>query len=257
MVNLQMKPFEITENDLEAIFKGRKPKRRSKSKRFLASVFVFILVYSTAFFGVNLPGIRKNFNFWYKTEYKNEDFADNSNSSDNKTTGQTIEQVGDNHLRIGVIDVNAPVNWRVNNKPDEVKRALQSGLIHINGTALPGENGNVFITGHSSDLPWNKGEYKNIFALLNRLVIGDTIQLKYQNREYQYKVAEIKTVSPAEISVMDPTGEPVLTLMTCTPVGTSLRRLVVVANQVVPMPTAVSDKTAVPAAQQGQLPRVR
>lgn len=109
---------------------------------------------------------------------------------------------------------------------------LKNGVIHYPGTAEPGEKGNVFITGHSSYYPWDDGRYKDVFVLLHTLKPGDEILVQHEGKEYRYKIEETKNVKNNDVSVLDQNGQTkTITLMTCSPVGTNIRRLVVVGAQ--------------------------
>jgi sortase A len=145
----------------------------------------------------------------------------------------TVPQVAQNQesrLKIPKIDVDAPIIWNV--PEDKIIDTLEDGLAHYEGTALPGQVGNVFITGHSSYYVWAGGSYKEIFALLNKLENGDKIYLSYKGVLFEYEVLGQKVVLPDNISVLDQTNDHTLSLMTCTPVGTNLRRLIITAKQV-------------------------
>lgn len=153
--------------------------------------------------------------------------------------GQTLAPVAvaikktdlaNNHLMISRIHVDVPINWDVASDDNSVLNALQTGVAQLAGTAHPNERGNVFVVGHSSYFPWRKGSYKHVFALLPQLTIGDAITVIYQNQAFTYQVTEIKTVSPDDTSVLESDGTPKLSLMTCVPLGTRLKRLVVVAE---------------------------
>lgn len=111
----------------------------------------------------------------------------------------------------------------------EMQKALQDGVVHYPGTSLPGQTGNVVITGHSSYFPWDPGRFKDVFALLHDVVVGDKIVVYYKQDKYLYEVDEIKIVLPEDISVLKQTPQNKLTLITCTPVGTNLKRLIVTA----------------------------
>jgi sortase (surface protein transpeptidase) len=56
--------------------------------------------------------------------------------------------------------------------------------------------------------------------------------------------------------VLNPTDEPTLTLITCTPVGTSKNRLIVTARQIVPNPlqAAPPQQVSTPQSETNQLP---
>ncbi len=109
---------------------------------------------------------------------------------------------------------------------------LKNGVIHYPGTADPGEMGNVFITGHSSYYLWDSGRYKDVFARLNQLETGDEIVIYHDQQKYRYVVSEKREVRNEDVTVLEQGDEKILTLMTCSPVGTNFRRLVVVAKQI-------------------------
>jgi LPXTG-site transpeptidase (sortase) family protein len=121
-------------------------------------------------------------------------------------------------------------DWKALEK--DIQKALQNGVVHYPSTANPGEHGNVVITGHSSYFLWDPGRYKDVFAALHRVVVGDKVVVYYGQQKYVYKVTEIKKVLPKEIEVLLPSGDDRLTLITCTPIGTNLRRLIVIAKPV-------------------------
>lgn len=112
----------------------------------------------------------------------------------------------------------------------EMQEALRFGVIHYPGTARPGQQGNIVITGHSSYFPWDPGRFKDVFAVLHDLQEGDKILLYYNQQQYIYEVVSMKKVWPSELDVLKPSTENKLTLITCTPVGTNLKRLVVEAK---------------------------
>lgn len=82
---------------------------------------------------------------------------------------------------------------------------------HLQGTANPGEKGNMAMSGHVSSI--NAG---NVFAKLDRVRIGDDIYVFTKAGQYLYRANDIKTVANDDVSVLDPTPEPTLTLITCT-----------------------------------------
>lgn len=100
------------------------------------------------------------------------------------------------------------------------------------GTALPGEEGNAFISGHSV-LPqfFNPKDYKKIFSTLPQLEKGDEVLVNIAGVEYRFLVESKKVVNPDDVSALAPPAPgKYLTLMTCVPPGTSLKRLVVVCK---------------------------
>jgi LPXTG-site transpeptidase (sortase) family protein len=117
----------------------------------------------------------------------------------------------------------------------DIQEALQDGVVHYPGTANPGQAGNFFVTGHSSYYPWAEGKYKTVFARLQDLKEGDEYWVYFNGDKHRYIVQTKKEVQPSDVTVLDqPPDLRISTLMTCTPVGTTLRRLIVVAQEVDP-----------------------
>lgn len=109
---------------------------------------------------------------------------------------------------------------------------LGKSMIHYPGTALPGEIGNAVIFCHSV-LPqfFNPKNYKTICSTLPTIEIGDEIIVYFDGIEFLYQVIKLTEVKPSEIWVMDQgQKEEYLSLITCVPPGTYLKRLVVKAK---------------------------
>ncbi|MFC1790150.1 sortase [Patescibacteria group bacterium] len=106
---------------------------------------------------------------------------------------------------------------------------LGKSMVHYPGTVHPGQRGNAVIFCHSV-LPqfFNPQNYKTICSTLPTLEIGDEITIYYDGILYTYQVFKMFEVQPKDISVLEPdmTGE-YLTMITCVPPGTYLRRLIV------------------------------
>ncbi|MSR67550.1 sortase [Candidatus Peribacteria bacterium] len=118
---------------------------------------------------------------------------------------------------------------------EDIQTALQDGVVHYPGSARPGQAGNFFVTGHSSYYPWDDGKYKNVFARLKDLIPGDTYSVYYGGDRHTYRITGKKEVRPSDVSVLDqPTNKRIATLMTCTPLGTTLRRLIITAEEIDP-----------------------
>lgn len=166
---------------------------------------------------------------------------------------QSAQVVGpENIIIIPKLNVSAPLVFPETIEEKAVLRALQDGVVHYSGTANPGENGNAVFFGHSSNDVWEKGNYKFVFVLLEKLVVGDQYEIHYQSRKYIYTVEETKIVAPNELSVLNQTSIPYSTLITCTPPGTNWRRFIVKAKQVEPIPSAPQTQVTQTQVQQNQ-----
>lgn len=144
-------------------------------------------------------------------------------------------------LIIPKINVDVPVQYDVGNDYASQMKAMETGVAHFaipGANSHPGQIGNTAIAGHSSNDLLDKGDYKFIFAQLEKLVVGDTIYAHYNSKRYTYTITRMEVVQPNEVNkLIYPTDKPVMTLITCTPIGTALQRLLVTAEQVSPDPT--------------------
>ncbi len=117
-----------------------------------------------------------------------------------------------------------------NGKPVWDTAAFAAG--YHRGSALPGTRGNTVMAGHISSPVSKKGE---VFKHLPEVRVGDRIDVFVGERRFTYEVAEIRVVAPAAVQVMEPTPEPVLTLITCYPDRSYAKRLVVISRLVPPV----------------------
>lgn len=147
----------------------------------------------------------------------------------------------DPRLIIPKINVDVPVVYDIGPDYDSQMTAMEKGVAHFaiaGANSHPGEIGNTVLSGHSSNDLFDPGDYKFIFAQLEKLNISDTIYANYQGVRYTYVVTKKEVVLPTEVNkLVYPTNKPVLTLITCTPLGTSQKRLLVTAEQVSPDPS--------------------
>lgn len=147
------------------------------------------------------------------------------------------EALKGNRVLIPKIGIEAPVIEISSPEDKYFAEALADGVVRYPNTSKPGEGSNAFITGHSSNYRWAKGDYNYVFSLLEKLEAGDEITVYYDREKYVYRVSEKKIVKPEDVSVLDPTEKPILSLMSCWPVGTALKRLVVISDQIEPAVT--------------------
>lgn len=120
-------------------------------------------------------------------------------------------------IRIPAIRVDAPVvmgdGWE----------QLQKGVAQHLGTANPGENGNMVLSAHN-DI------FGEIFRDLELLQEGDEVILDTPTQSFTYIVVRWRIVDPTDVSVMEPTREPVVTLISCYPYLVDSHRIVVLAE---------------------------
>ncbi len=147
----------------------------------------------------------------------------------------------ESRLIIPKINVDVPALYDVGTDNASQMKAMEQGVAHFpipGANSHPGEVGNTVLSGHSSNDLFDVGDYKFIFAQLEKLAVGDTLYANYQGTRYTYVITKTEVVKPNEVSkLVYPTDKPVMTLITCTPLGTALNRLLVTAEQVSPDPT--------------------
>lgn len=127
---------------------------------------------------------------------------------------------------ISKINIQAPLVIAQGTSQKELNDALNQGVIIYPGSVMPGQRGEVFLSGHSSIYPWVKTNYGQVFTLLDKLEVGDTVSLFYNHTQYEYRVT-VKQILTPENTKLSATNDSTLTLMTCWPIGTSLQRLVI------------------------------
>jgi len=119
-------------------------------------------------------------------------------------------------LRIPKINVEVPV---LEGTDDLI---LNRGVGHVNGTAYPGENGNVAIAGHRD----------GFFRGLKDVAVGDKIELMTLQQTETYVIDRITIVERTDVSVLQSRSHSSLTLITCYPfyfIGSAPQRYIVQA----------------------------
>lgn len=162
----------------------------------------------------------------------------NAPASEIEAIDPTITQTvsSDPRLIIPKLNVDVPIRFGV--ALGDVMSAMNNGVAHYRiagASAYPGEVGNFVITGHSAGDIYSSNPYKYIFSGLERLEDGDLIYVNYNSVRYTYRVIKKEVVEPSNVaSLVVDTDKPLLTLVTCTPLGTSRYRLLVTAEQISP-----------------------
>ena len=109
---------------------------------------------------------------------------------------------------------------------------LRRAIGHVPETALPGGNGNAALAAHRD----------TFFRPLKNIKRGDTVRMTTPDGVREYRVSDTKIVSPDDVSVLEATSGPALTLITCYPfnyVGSAPKRFIVRATAAVAEPSVV------------------
>lgn len=162
-------------------------------------------------------------------------------------------------LIIPRINVDMPVVYGVNAADQNAQlKAMENGAVHfsiIGASAVPGQIGNAVFAAHSSNDAFAPGKYKSAFIHNEKLTKGDIIYANYQGKRYTYSVTKSEVVMPNEVSrVQVQTDKPLLTLVSCVPIGTAQKRLLVFAEQISPDPANNQAKAEESTAQSADIP---
>lgn len=157
---------------------------------------------------------------WAVGDANGAEAAPSSTSGPTSTPTVAPELLLPTRLRIPVMFLDSPIDEVTVNMGEWEVAPLNVG--HHEGTANPGEVGNMVLAAH-------RDIYSALFRELDRLEPGDEVFVSNSLREYRYRVVESFVVSPEQTEVMDPSDDKRVTLITCTPIGLSTQRLIVTA----------------------------
>lgn len=148
-------------------------------------------------------------------------------------------------LIIPKLNIDVPVAFGISNS--EVDEAMNHGVAQFSvpgANAMPGQIGNLVLSGHSAGDIYSSNPYKFIFSGLERLTVGDLIYVNYNSVRYTYQMTKSEVVEPSNVAALVyDTDRPMLTLITCTPLGTSRYRLLISAEQISPSYDANAEPT--------------
>lgn len=202
------------------------PQKKHPFVQFILNLILILFFSSFVFLLINLPAYYSIYK--YKFAPQSVEIASPEKLLASAKEPGAIKQYDDNTIVIPKIGVKAPITWDVGG--GQVMDTLQKGVVHLGGTSRPGEKGNTFLTGHSSNYWWKGGDYNNVFALLPELSKGDEIFAIYHGQLKKYKVTDKLEVKKSEVKSYVESDDERITLMTCVPVGTNLKRLLILAD---------------------------
>lgn len=145
-----------------------------------------------------------------------------------------LAEINQFSVNIPAIKANSDVVYNVDpfNK-DEYLAALETGVAHAANTGLPGQGRRIFLFAHSTNSPLNFTQFNAVFYQLRLLEDNDEIVIKLNNEEFKYKITGKQVVGADDTHwLTDEVNKEQLILQTCDPPGTSLRRLLVIAERI-------------------------
>lgn len=195
-----------------------------RRQSLIKKILLVLLLGMLAFVLLNFGFFSQNIRF-----YLGQVGEKNDMSSVVDSTGQ----MNPDTLVISNLGVTAPIVFPISNTEGAYQIALRDGVAHYPGTAHAGEVGNMYIFGHSSDFVFSAGDYKTIFSLLPKIEEGTEIEISDSlGRRFVYKVSRSYATDKNDLTVLsqDTGSKKILTLQTSYPIGTALRRWIVIAE---------------------------
>lgn len=113
---------------------------------------------------------------------------------------------------------------------DGLHAPLKNGVGHL--FSYPGKGGKILVYGHSSSVPWDVSSYTKIFRQINKLNVGDRIEITYAGTVFTYEVTHKQTVPAEDMSAYQQGGGEELILYTCWPPDSIKERYLVHAKPV-------------------------
>jgi sortase A len=118
-------------------------------------------------------------------------------------------------------------------KPEAYLLALQKGVAAAANLSRPGVKGTTFLFAHSVSSPLNFARYNAVFYLLDKMQVGDDVEIAYHGNMYLYKIDKVEILEANDLKYLIPQkDEERLVLQTCYPPGTTWKRLVTVAKRI-------------------------
>ncbi|PIU33334.1 hypothetical protein COT04_00575 [Candidatus Shapirobacteria bacterium CG07_land_8_20_14_0_80_39_12] len=118
-------------------------------------------------------------------------------------------------------------------KEEEYNQILNNKAAHALGSSLPGQEGLIYLFGHSTNSVFNLNFFNPVFYAVKNLEKGDLITLLYQGKLFNYQINEKKIVEADDLTDLRAgKDEEKLILQTCWPPGTSWKRLLLIANPI-------------------------
>lgn len=157
-------------------------------------------------------------------------------AEDNKVLEEAKNYGVDSSFSIVIPKINAVSNVISNvdiGSESLYSKALEEGVAQAKGTYFPGQGKTIYLFSHSTNSSLNVARYNAVFYQLGLLQANDQVIIFFSNRKYVYKVERILIIEASDTSYLTKDfAEETLILQTCEPPGTTLKRLLVIANPV-------------------------
>ena len=176
--------------------------------------------------------------------YKTEDFVGKDSTSNNLQENLSSYNLDFNTLPptdrviIPKINVNTPLlqssfKKNINSiTKEDFDKDLYHGVVQYPTTPYPWMWWNTLIFWHTSYESWKKNPYATIFSQIAKLVNGDSMQLIYQWKLYEYEVVARAIVNPDKVNeeYLKYKDGNYLTLLGCYPIWSDRQRILIIGQ---------------------------
>jgi len=134
------------------------------------------------------------------------------------------------YIYIPTLNIEAPIMFPSIEEYDlewRILKLLEKWVVHRPETQKPDQRGNFFLIWHSSNYPWIKSQYNNIFAKIPKLKKWDKVYIFYKWRKFTYEMYTKFVVPSTALEVYWYIPWYNLSLMTCYPIWTDKNRMIV------------------------------
>jgi len=193
----------------------------------IIGILILVLTFSRPIF----QEIKYQVNQWQEVKYE----LGGGGAEVQRFKGAKVQEIVplDRDFGIVIPKINANAKIFANIDPyseREFLPVLKKGVAHAKGTAFPGEGSNIYLFAHSTDAFFNFQNYNAVFYLIGKLEKGDEIDIYYRQNLFKYSVTEKMVVATDDVKYLKKENQEILTLQTCYPPGTTLKRLIVRAR---------------------------
>ena len=199
-------------------------------KEFIIFLIIFLIIFGISIFIFNGRYIYAQIKYSFIGAPSTSGFSDLI--SGGEKAKETKEYILPDKLVIPSLTIETPVVISQSTTEVGFQKELESGVIYLPGSSALNEKGTMVIMGHSSAYPWYKGQYGSIFALLNKLNINDEIVVFSKNKAYTYRVIDKEIKAQKDLVFQTQKDEAVLYLVSCWPINTAWKRIVIKTTQV-------------------------
>ena len=184
----------------------------------IVSLVILIIVSLTVILYLFLPSLKYYLNNLGIGDFFSADKIEVDNSEDNENPPEEPSEIKEDELVISKIGVRIPII------EGEDESALEKGAWRLPESSTPDQGGNTVLSAHRFKY---RPPHEETFYLLDKLEEGDTFLVFWQGKEYNYKVVSSSIVLPDDLEVIKPTVIPSVTLITCYPLFSNEKRLIV------------------------------